>query len=169
MTATINSAINPQQQARGHEKSLGPCQPRPIVADSDQNIRIIGDDVVDPPLDQPVHLTGIVDGPHMHFLADAMGRANQFIGKALRPDAERFDVKPADVSQGVGDNEPRSQRRVVSFHIDKGVAIERRHEAIGLEAVLAYHACHPGGEAPIGNLTLQLDVQLDSSAGNVGA
>ena len=83
-----DSAINPQQQARGREKSFGARQPHPIVADSDQNIGIIGDDVVDPPLDQPVHLTSIVDGPHMHYLADAMGRPNQFIGNALRPDAE---------------------------------------------------------------------------------
>jgi hypothetical protein len=79
----------------------------PLVADSNQNVGNVDDDVVHSALDQLAHLTGIVDRPNVHFLAAAVGRANKVIRQAVRPDAERFDIEPADVSEGVRDNESR--------------------------------------------------------------
>ena len=117
-----------------------------------------------PPLYQPSHPAGIVDRPDANVLAAAVGRAQHFIGQAVRPDTQCFDLQPADVSQGFADDDPCSQMRILSFALQEGVVIEGRDKAIGLEVLFADQASHRPGQSSIRAKGFQLNVQLDPSA-----
>src|SRR5262249_30822328 len=92
------------------------------------------------------------------------GRAPHLTGQAVRPDPQRFDLQPADVSQGFADDDPCSQMRILSFALQEGVVIEGSDKAIGLEVLFADQACHRPGQSSIRAKEFQLNVQLDRSA-----
>src|SRR5262249_31876289 len=110
---------------------------------------------------------GIVDGPDHGLLVEAMSRAQYLVRQEIRPDTERIDIEPADVADGVSDDQAGAHARVEPSQLKERVVVETSDDALGLNPLFADGVGQLLHETPIRAKELRLDVQLDLPAAEV--